>query len=51
MRWFWAATLGLAGRLVLSERLEGEALVAAFAARTIVVEGSRWAFGRMARCW
>lgn len=44
MRWFWAATLGLAGAACAGERLEGEALVAAFAARTIVVEGVTMGF-------
>ncbi len=39
MRWVWAATLGLAGSAFATEVLQGAALVAAFAARTIVVEG------------
>ncbi len=39
MRWVWAATLALAGAVSAGERLEGAALVAAFAARTVVVEG------------
>ena len=38
-RWIWAATLGLAGAASAAESLQGEALVAAFAARTLVVEG------------
>lgn len=39
MRWVWAATLGLAGAAIAGDRLEGEALEAALAARTIAVEG------------
>lgn len=44
MRWVWAATLGLAGAAMAQEALRGEALVAAFAARTIVVEGVTMGF-------